>query len=612
MAERRTFLGIETGATHSTALLVDEAGEVLTRLELGPANVRLAGKAEIAQFFRSVRDQTGNPAGIGAGMAGLRHESDKAAVTTLAREVWPVTPMLFAGDLESALEAAGPWPDEASARVLLLSGTGSAAYGKNSEGATAKFGGRGHILGDQGSACDISLAALRAIVYQHDLKARFPALGEAVLRTLMFNHPDDLIVWTQHAEKHEIAHLAMTIFDEAAKGDRLAQEVLRQAAEKLADMAARCAGQLTEERQHVQFVLAGSVLLKQPSFCAAVSKRLHDRWRICRVEKLKRESVWGTVELARTAAGLGTPETAGAIAPQTSVASTPAPSSPDPWVPPISSLATSPTEQRNPRTVNLDTLPIAEAVDLLISENELAVQAVSGQREQIVWLVKKVTESFQSGGRLFYVGAGTSGRLGVLDASECPPTFRAKPEQVQGIIAGGRRAIWSAVEGAEDQYSAGESAIKFRGAKVGDVVLGIAASGRTPYVWGALHGAKQAGATTALLAFHPTLEIDPLHRPDQVILINAGPEPLTGSTRMKSGTATKVVLNILTTLAMVHNGKVISNLMVDLNPSNVKLRDRAVRLVREITGCAVEIAECALEQAGWIVKEAIRIVKGEA
>jgi N-acetylmuramic acid 6-phosphate etherase len=197
----------------------------------------------------------------------------------------------------------------------------------------------------------------------------------------------------------------------------------------------------------------------------------------------------------------------------------------------------------------------------------------------------------------------------VLDASECPPTFRAPRDQVQGIIAGGQRAIWSAVEGAEDSYDNGATAVRFRGVKQGDVVLGIAASGRTPYVWGALHEAKVHGATTALLASHPTLEVKPEDRPDRMILLNTGPEVLTGSTRLKAGTATKVVLNTLTTLAMVHTGKVLSNLMVDMNPSNVKLRDRASRLVRELTGCEIEAARGALERADWIVKDAVRSLR---
>lgn len=596
-----TYLGIETGATHTTVLLVDGKDSVLQRFDLGPGNVRLLSNVEITHLFREIRQRTGNPVAIAAGMAGLRNENDRHRVLELARHEWGDTPFHATNDLETALEAAGPWPDKAEARVLLLSGTGSCAYGKNSEGAVVKFGGRGHILGDQGSACDIALRALRAIVYQQDLKARFPALGEAILNALLLNHPDDLIPWTQEAEKHEIAALAVTVFTEAAKGDPLAREVLSEAAEKLADMAARCTGHLVPQRTQVQYVLAGSTLLKQPSFAAAVSRRLHEQWPECRVEKLKHESVWGAVALAKAA---GVPA-AGAGASVSPVVQAGRSASEVTFEIPVSSLAASPTEQRNPKSMHLDTMPLDDAITLMVEESELAVRAVLQHRDSIKWLVEKIGDAFSAGRHLFYVGAGTSGRLGVLDASECPPTFRVPRDQVQGIIAGGQRAVWSAVEGAEDSYENGAVAVRFRGVKPGDVVLGIAASGRTPYVWGALHEARKLGATTALLAFHPTLEVKPEHQPDRMILVDTGPEVLTGSTRLKAGTATKVVLNTLTTLAMIRTGKVLSNLMVDMNPSNVKLRDRAVRLVRELTSVDAPTAHAALEKADWVVKDAV-------
>ncbi len=605
MERTATYLGIETGATHTTVLLVDEKDAVLQRFDLGPGNVRLLSNVEISRLLRDIRQRTGSPAAIAAGMAGLRNENDRQRVLELARHEWGQTPFHATNDLETALEAAGPWPDKAVARVLLLSGTGSCAYGKNCDGAVAKFGGRGHILGDLGSACDIALRALRAIGYQQDLKARFPALGEAMLNALQFNHPDDLIPWTMEAEKHEIAALAVIVFQEADKGDPLAKEVLHEAAEKLADMGARCAALLVDSGAEVQVILAGSTLLKQPAFAAAVSRRLHAQWPECRVEKLKRESVWGAVALARSIVGHAESESQVAATASADSIASPQPA----FEIPLTSLLSAPTEQRNPKSTHLDTMPLDDAIDLMVEESELAVRAVLQQRDGIRWLVEKTAAAFQEGRRLFYVGAGTSGRLGVLDASECPPTFRAPRDQVQGIIAGGQRAIWSAVEGAEDSYENGGTAVRFRGVKAGDVVVGIAASGRTPYVWGALHQAKKLGATTALVAFHPTLEVPQDQQPDRMLLVNTGPEVLTGSTRLKAGTATKVILNTVTTLAMVKIGKVLSNLMVDMNPSNVKLRDRAVRLVREITGCELPSAQAALEKADWVVKNAVEILR---
>jgi N-acetylmuramic acid 6-phosphate etherase len=220
-------------------------------------------------------------------------------------------------------------------------------------------------------------------------------------------------------------------------------------------------------------------------------------------------------------------------------------------------------------------------------------------------VIEAVARAFRRGGRLFYVGAGTSGRLGVLDASECPPTFGTSPDLVQGIIAGGQNALWQSVEGAEDEADAGASAIRFRGVTRRDVVTGIAASGTTPFIWGALREAKRRGATTVLVCFNPFLKIPRALWPTIVIAPNLGPELLTGSTRLKAGTATKQLLNMFTTLAMVRLGKVRSNLMIDLNAANVKLRDRAVRIVQELTGADYCAAQGELERSGWVVKRAV-------
>jgi len=255
--------------------------------------------------------------------------------------------------------------------------------------------------------------------------------------------------------------------------------------------------------------------------------------------------------------------------------------------------------------MNLDKLALGEAIALMLREDEKVPVAVMSERKSIECALRLIVRAFRAGGRLFYAGAGTSGRLGILDASECPPTFRADPDMVQGIIAGGARAITNAVEGAEDDHAAGARAVEFRGVNRRDVVVGIAASGRTPFVWGALQAARLRGAATVLLCFNPHLAIPRAHRPDVVIAPDLGPEILTGSTRLKSGTATKLVLNIFTTLAMVRCGKVLGNLMVDLNPSNVKLRDRAARIVAELTGADYDRARAALEASGWVVKRAV-------
>jgi N-acetylmuramic acid 6-phosphate etherase len=264
----------------------------------------------------------------------------------------------------------------------------------------------------------------------------------------------------------------------------------------------------------------------------------------------------------------------------------------------------SPTEQRNPRSMNLDKLSLADAIGLMLSEEGKVAGRVLSEGRAIERAIQAIVRALRRGGRLFYVGAGTSGRLGVLDASECPPTFRADPQLVQGIIAGGPSALVQAVEGAEDDSEAGAREIRL--AKVGprDVVTGIAASGGTPFVWGALDEAKRRRATTVLICFNPYLKIPRARRPTIVIAPNLGPEVLTGSTRLKAGTATKLILNLFTTLTMVRLGKVRSNLMVDLVPSNTKLRDRAARIVTELTGADHAAARATLERSGWVIKDA--------
>jgi N-acetylmuramic acid 6-phosphate etherase len=261
------------------------------------------------------------------------------------------------------------------------------------------------------------------------------------------------------------------------------------------------------------------------------------------------------------------------------------------------------TEKRNPRSARIDTLSTLEIVDLINSEDRTVPEAVGTQREQIAAAIDLIVARFRAGGRLFYVGAGTSGRLGVLDASECPPTFGVPPTLVQGIIAGGRRALVRSIEGAEDHPDDGAQAIERRRIGPKDVVVGLAACGMTPFVRGALKRARQLGAATVFVTCAP--EAAQSLPADMIVNPVVGPEVITGSTRMKAGTATKLVLNMLTTVAMVKLGKVHGNLMVDLQAVNNKLRDRSVRIVMELTGLPRRRAQALLRRAEGKVKPAL-------
>src|SRR3990172_6097962 len=266
------------------------------------------------------------------------------------------------------------------------------------------------------------------------------------------------------------------------------------------------------------------------------------------------------------------------------------------------------TEQRNPRTHAIDVASSQEIVDLMNAEDRLVPDAVHACREEIAHAVDLVVEAFRTGGRLVYVGAGTSGRLGVLDATECPPTFGTSPDMVVGIIAGGLPALTRSQEGAEDDLAAAVHDLNANAVSDRDVVLGIAASGTTPYVRAALDRARRVGARTALLTCSDPPQ-DLAGACDVAIVVRAAPEALTGPTRLKAGTATKLVLNTITTAAMIRLGKAYGNLMVDLMAWSEKLKDRGERIVME--ACRVDRvrARRAIEEAGGSVKLAVVMVR---
>ncbi len=265
------------------------------------------------------------------------------------------------------------------------------------------------------------------------------------------------------------------------------------------------------------------------------------------------------------------------------------------------------TEQRNPRTTDLDVLSVREILEKLSAEDRTVPDAVAAEIDWIERAVDLVVAAFRSGGRLIYAGAGTSGRLGVLDAAECPPTFGTDPSMVQGIIAGGARALVSAVEGAEDRGQDAEAALDDLNVGPNDVVLAIAASKRTPYALAALKRGRERGAKTIFLTMNPRegLTVDA----DVAICPVVGPEAVMGSTRLKSGTAQKLVLNMITTTAMIRMGKLYENMMVDLMATSAKLVERSRRTVMIVTGIDYDAAVKALEDARGSVKTAIVMVK---
>ena len=265
------------------------------------------------------------------------------------------------------------------------------------------------------------------------------------------------------------------------------------------------------------------------------------------------------------------------------------------------------TEQNNPHSTHIDTASVEEILRVINTEDHLVPIAVRRELPHVAEAVKIVVEAFQNDGRLFYVGAGTSGRLGIVDASECPPTFGTDPEMVQGIIAGGKKAVFRSQEGAEDVPAAGAEALEDHGVTENDVVCGIASSGRTPFVVGAVEHARDAlGCPTLFVTTIPREELDVA--PDVAICPVVGPEVIMGSTRMKSGTAQKLVLNMITTASMVRLGKVYENMMVDLRRTSDKLVERGIRTVMMVTGVDYDDADAILDRCDGHVKTAIVMI----
>ena len=261
------------------------------------------------------------------------------------------------------------------------------------------------------------------------------------------------------------------------------------------------------------------------------------------------------------------------------------------------------TEERNAASSGIDRMTIAQIIDLMQGEDLQVIAAVKTVRHSLIKVIEKVLDTFRRGGALIYVGAGTSGRLGVLDAAECPPTFGTNPTMVRGIIAGGKKALWRSVEGSEDDTKAGGDAIADERVSELDTVVGIAASVDTPFVMGALREAARRRAYTVLLTFNPSPKV-PVSV-DQILNPVTGPEVIAGSTRLKAGTATKMVLNMITTISMIKLGKVYDNLMVDLRCLSEKLRDRGRRILVDLLDIDYGQAGTVLESAKWDVKTAI-------
>ena len=571
------ILGVEGGGTKTAWALVEKRESELRVLDQGklpPANVRLATPPELRAIFGQLPKEIGR---AGVFLAGCATEEDRQSLRRICTEIWPDAKIVVGSDRDSGLAAALGHGDG----IVVNAGSGSSVTGRRDK-RIENAGGWGHILGDAGGGYFLSLQALRLILREYDLHRGEVQFTSKILGALSLNNLDELVRWAQTADKMEIATLTPVVFEAATTGDAGVMEIIEEGARVLCEYTEAVASRLHLLAPKV--VLLGGLFQRDSIYTHTFRRRLKKSLPDARVANSERSPELGAAWLAAELHDW--PEIHSEAPPDS-----------------IENLAAALTEQRNPRSADLEKLSAQDLVKLFVDEEKFVQEALSAASAELGRAIGIVAESLGRGGHLFYVGAGSSGRLGVLDASEIPPTFGAPRDLVQGVIAGGATALHRSVEGAEDEESSGALAMEKRGVKETDVVIGITASGRTPFVLGALSQAKSLGAKTILLSCNPAPAQDV--KVDLAIDLPVGPEILTGSTRLKAGTATKVALNIISTGAMVALGKVRGNLMIDLHASSTKLRDRAVRMVAEIAECDHQSARQQLEEAGWDLRRVL-------
>ncbi len=533
----KLILGVEGGGTKTEWALLDERGRELRMGTLPAANLRLIGDGELLDLLRVL---PGGATHAGVFLAGCANAADRKRLEGLVQRVWPAAVVAVGGDRESGFATAFGDGDG----IAVIAGTGSAVTGR-CRGRTDKGGGWGHLLGDTGSGYQLAMTALRYVLSNYDLSRTSDLLSQGILRMLALNRLDDLVAWAANADKMSVAKLAPVVFAAAKEGHQEMISVIQNGAHALAEYTRAVAQRLECEAAEVR--LLGGLFDHHREYAEFYTDYT--------AELLPKANI----ALCMQSGALGAAWLASRVTP----VARPRPDEPD-----VIELAAAVTEQRNPRSAGMDKLGTPDLVELFIREEDEVARALREASGGLAAAVDLVAAALTAGGRLFYTGAGTSGRLGVLDASEIPPTFGAPPELVQGIIAGGVGALHAAVEGAEDQEEAGELAVVGRGVREGDVVCGIAASGRTPFVLGSLRRARALGAKTMLLTCNPARKHG--GKWDVEIDLATGPELVAGSTRLKAGTATKIALNIISTCAMVRLGKVRGNLMIDVQATNCK------------------------------------------
>ena len=581
-------LGLDGGGSNTRVVILNENGTVLGEGRGGPANIR-AVDVKIAQtslndaIQQALDSANISPNQLSAAnwaLAGAGRAAAIAIYQSIARELLPSVKTSIVKDAEATLMGA-----LGSRRgLIIIAGTGMIAYGEDGRGNSVRAGGWGTHL-DEGSGYALGIAALRAVAAEADGTGLATDLTSKVRTYLNIDESIQLVPWLYDPQRKpsDVAALAPLVLDAAEAGDSVATNLVARAADSLADTAVAAYRKLQQKDERLPISYGGSLIEKSSFYYGIVDQAIRTRLPEASLQPPLEKSVIGSAALALAELGI------------TLLQPTKAPVSGK------SNLRSS--EQQNCLTMKIDLCTSLEIAGAMHLADQQAVASVGSQLTTIASVIDAIVPRMEQGGRLIYVGSGTSGRLGILDASECPPTFNASPEQVIGLVAGGTSAEKRPQKGAEDSATDGARAVLDLSIQPNDTVVGIAASGRTPYVIGALEAARKAKALTVAVTCNLPA---PIAQPAQYTIAPlVGPEVITGSTRLKAGTAQKLVLNMLSTGIMIRLGKTYGNLMVDVQQMNKKLEKRAQRIVSQACNLSADAAAAHLQQAQGDVKTAI-------
>ena len=578
------WIAIEAGGTHSRGGLYDAAGSLLREAESGPCNPMAYGWEASADALtalaRTLLGSTGpGRTGLVAGCAGLVDADAYIRMGSAAAGRLGLACSRMADDLYPMLYANA----RHEAAVLAIAGTGSNVLAMDPQGRTAQAGGRGHVFGDDGSAYALGVAALRAASAAIDGMAGPTCLVDDLMAAAGVSDFRLMVPWAGQVGKRDIAALAQVVVAAADRGDIPAARCIDAQAALLANQVVAACARL-DLSGNIPVLGQGGLFDQCPRFVTAFLDALAAQGGF-RIEPLR---LRGHAAIVRLAFADPLPPWAADWRNDSGGAHDALPA----------------TESADSAPA-LDALEAAAIVGLMIRHGGEAAEAVQRCAAPLAEAVEAAAAALRQGGRILYFGAGTSGRLGVLDASECPPTFGVDPGRVVGVIAGGENALTRSLEGAEDDAGAGRADADALAVSTCDFVVAIAASGATPYAIGALEAARAAGAVTALLSANP----NPHAPADIAIALRTGPEALAGSTRLKAGTATKIALNIISTGAFARAGYVYRGRMIGMRPSNAKLRQRAIRMIAELAPAPPDAAAQALDHAQGTIPAAILILR---